>query len=88
MRIKTESGSVYTIEHEIVRKHDADGRMVDAFKLWEMKAIPEVPITWEKLFDLPKTPPVVGQHAFISGRDSWWLTTKVVAIDDYQDQSV
>lgn len=81
MRITTESGSVYSIEHDIVRKHNSYGRLVDAFKLWEMKSVPDVPITWEKLWELPHTDPVVGQHAFIAGRDSWWLTTKVVTIE-------
>lgn len=82
MRIVTESGSVYTIEHNIVRKHDLTGRMIDAFKLWQMKSVPDVPITWEELWELPDVHPVVGQHAFIAGSDSWWLTTKVVSIDD------
>jgi len=81
MRITTESGSTYSIQHNIVRKHDKDGRMVDAFKLLTMKSVPQVPITWEELHDIPETQPVVGQHAFISGRDNWWLTTKIVSID-------
>lgn len=81
MKITTETGSVYDIEDGFCTKYNAEGQRVDAFKVWAIKSVPEVPITWEELHDLPVTSPVVGQHLYVSGKDLWWLSTTIVSVE-------
>jgi hypothetical protein len=83
VRFTTETGSVYVVDdRSICQKMTSTGKIVDTFKVFFMKAVPEIPTTWEELQDIPESVPVVGQHLFVSGRDTWWLSTAVVSVED------
>lgn len=82
MKITTETGSVYEIdEHGICRKYDASGECIDAFRAWYMAPVPNEVVSVEEVYDLPKGDPEVGKRLYIGGRDSWWVSTKVVSIE-------
>ena len=82
MRVTTESGSVYEIsEHGICVKTNSDGYRVDAFKAMTIKAVPDSASSWEDIYNTPDGDPVVGQRMYISGLNTWWLTTPVVKVE-------
>lgn len=86
MVITTESGSRYEISRGILHKRDSTGRWVDSFKVFSMKAVPKDYTTMAQLYALENGDPEVGKHLFISGRDSWWLSTEVVSIEFFEDK--
>lgn len=83
MIIKTESGSRYEIDdHGICRKFDSANRPVDSFKVFFMKAIPANVTEMGEIWDYPNGDPQVGMLLYIGGREGWWLSTKVVSIEN------
>ena len=82
MKIHTESGSLYEIENDICRKHNAEGTVIDTFKVFFMKSVPTTGIsTIEEVHNIPTGEPEIGKRLYLGGRDSWWLTTEVVKIE-------
>lgn len=82
LKVTTETGSVYDInESGICLKTDKDGRSVDAFKPFCLKPIPDGVLTMGEVYDLPEGDPVVGQRMYISGLNTWWITTPVVSVE-------
>lgn len=81
MVITTESGSQYRIVDELCKKYNAEGMIVDVFKVWEMKAVEPWVKTWEDLHESTEEVQV-GMSMYISGRDGWWITTPVVSITE------
>lgn len=84
MRIITESGSVYEInDSRVCSKYDSDGKLIDAFKVFFIKAVPDTVRTMGELWDYPNTgKPEVGKLMYVGGKDGWWLSTKVVSVED------
>lgn len=83
MIIRTESGSRYEIDdHRICRKFNSEGTGVDSFKVFFMKAIPDTVTNLGEIWDHPNGEPEVGKLLYIGGKDGWWLSTKVVSIED------
>jgi len=84
MKIKTISGSLYDIDNVsgVCHKYDASGECIDAFKAFYMKAIPTTVKTLGEIWDYPFSKPEVGKLLYISGRESWWLSTEVVYIEE------
>jgi hypothetical protein len=83
MKITTETGSVYEIDDRLIcRKYDKNGVGIDSFKVWYMKSVPDDVLTMSELYDLPKGDPEVGKRLYLGGRDSWWLSTRVVKIEE------
>jgi hypothetical protein len=83
MKITTESGSVYEIdERGILTKYNANGVGIDAFKIWQMKAVPVYVETMEEIWDMPAGEPEVGKLLYVGGKDGWWLSTPVVRIEE------
>jgi hypothetical protein len=81
IKIVTKTGSVYTInESGICLKTDKDGRSIDAFKPFCMKPIPKDVLTIGDVHALPDGEPVIGQRLYISGLNTWWVTTPVVSV--------
>jgi len=81
MVVTTETGSVYDIdEYGICVKKDKDGILVDAFKPYHMAPVPEGITTLGDIYNLPQGEPVIGQRFYISGKDGWWLATRVVSV--------
>lgn len=81
MRILTKSGSRYEIdERGIVKKYNSEGIGVDAFKVYVMKAVPLDVSSMKEVWDLPESEPEVGKLLYVGGKDGWWLSTEVVAI--------
>jgi hypothetical protein len=82
MIIKTESGSRYEIDdHRICKKFDSAGNVVDAFKVFFMKAVPTTVTQLGDVWNYPNGEPEVGMLLYIGGKDVSWLSTKVVSID-------
>jgi hypothetical protein len=79
MVIVTESGSQYRIFDDFCKKYDADGVMVDSFKVWTIKGIEPGQESWESIHE-SDAEVAVGKRMYISGKDSWWLTTPVVRL--------
>jgi len=83
MKITTETGSVYDLSDSgICTKTDAEGRRVDAFKPFVVKPVPDHVTTLKEVYELPDDYPVVGQRMYISGLNTWWLTTRVVLVEE------
>lgn len=83
MRITTESGSVYEIDDSgVCVKINFEGRRVDAFKPFTVKPVPDSVHSWLGVHEAPDGDPVVGQRMYISGLNTWWLTTPVVSIEE------
>ena len=90
MRIRTETGSYYDINLDVgFWSKNSTGRQ----SLWEYAAVPywqdkrsEVMSTglveWSRkhgrMFDLPS----VGECLYIMSRDEWWLSTRVISIEE------
>jgi len=87
MKIITETGSQYDIVHSIVTKKDKHGKRVDSFKLWSMKAIPDTATTLLEVLELPDSEPEIGKKLYVSGKDTWWITTKIVSIEPYESDN-
>lgn len=81
MKVTTETGSVYSIEHNLCTKVDKNGLRVDQFKVWIMKPVPDYVTTWEEIRELPEGEPVVGQRLYLSGREGWWISTRIVKVE-------
>lgn len=82
MKITTESGSVYEIDDSgIMTKYNAEGRGVDAWKVWHMKAVPTDVKDMKEVWDLPYSQPEIGKLFYVGGKDGWWLSTPVVRIE-------
>lgn len=82
MVVTTESGSEYHIINGLCRKRNAEGVIIDVFKVWEMKAVEPWVKSWEDLYE-SKAEVEVGKSMYISGRDSWWITTPVKSIKEW-----
>jgi hypothetical protein len=83
MRITTETGSVYDLSGSgICVKTNAEGRRVDSFKPFTVKPVPDSVHSWQEVHEIPNGDPVVGQRMYISGLNTWWLTTPVVSIEE------
>ena len=82
MRITTESGSVYEIDEDsnICTKYNANGTRVDSFRVYFMEAVSEDIKSIDQISYLSKGEPQVGKRMYISGKDSYWISTKVVSI--------
>lgn len=81
MKIYTESGSHYEIDNGICRKFNSEGMGVDAFKVFAMKAIDPNIKSMKEVWTAPDAEPEVGKLLYISGLNSWWLSTPVVRIE-------
>jgi len=87
-RITTETGSIYEIDsHGICKKFDKDGNWIDSFKALVTKAVPldDNIKTWDDIRALPDSEPQVGERLYIGGRDTWWISTRVVSIEVRSD---
>jgi hypothetical protein len=81
MRVTTESGSVYDIDGRLCRKYNPQGVCVDTYKIYVMKAVPLTVLSMEEIYELPESEPEIGKRLYTSGKDSWWISTKVVSIN-------
>lgn len=82
LRILTKSGSRYEIdERGIVKKYNAEGVGIDAFKVYVMKSVPKDVQNMKEVWDLPESEPEVGKLLYVAGKDGWWLSTEVISID-------
>ena len=87
MRITTESGAVYEIIGGICCKTGHRGEVYSPFMVWTMKAIDQdnPPATWEELRTIPDGDPEIGKRMYVSGKDEWWISTKVVSIEEIDE---
>jgi hypothetical protein len=82
MKITTESGSVYEInDHGIMTKYNAEGRGIDSWKIYQMKAVSADVKDMKEVWELPQSEPEIGKLLYVGGKDGWWLSTPVVRID-------
>jgi DNA repair photolyase len=81
MKITTETGSCYVIERGICKKLDSAGRTVDVFKVYMTKAVSDEVNSIEEIYELERSEPEVGKRLYISGKEAWWISTKVVRIE-------
>jgi hypothetical protein len=87
----TETGSRYRIDFDTMlwQKISWTGVSVATEKLWDLQTGTELawpwdaPDSWEKA-----TRPEVGKHLFVSGKDRWYASTKIVKVvetDNWKD---
>lgn len=82
MKIVTETGSVYDIDdHGMCIKTDKHGKRVDMFKALVMIPVPNEVKVVREIYTLPQGEPIIGQRLYISGLNTWWLTTQVVSVE-------
>ena len=90
MKITTKTGAVYRIDEHRHWTKERDGRLIDGpWSVWALQQNID-PIDPET-FDVPwRKPelwehvayPEVGKHMYIHGRDSWYITTEIVSVED------
>lgn len=81
MKVFTETDSCYVIEDSLCKKLDSAGRTVDVFKVYMIKAVSDEVNSIEELHELERGEPEVGKRLYISGKDTWWISTKVTRIE-------
>lgn len=82
MKITTESGATYEIIDGLCYKTDHFGIGYPPFKIWIMKSVgPEIQ-TLNELLDSADSPPEIGKRMYVAGKDEWWISTKIVNIED------
>jgi hypothetical protein len=83
MKITTESGSVYEIDSRgVCVKKDSEGKKVDAFKVFSLKPVPDNLTEWAELLEIPNSRPSVGKRMYISGLNTYWISTAVVRVEE------
>lgn len=82
LRVTTETGSVYDIdENGICRKFNKEGVLVDSFKPYIIKPVPDDVYTIDAVLELPEGAPEVGKLMYVSGINTWWISTMVVKVE-------
>jgi hypothetical protein len=82
MKITTETGSVYDIDkYGMCIKTDKNGERIDMFKLLVTIPVPHHVKLVKEIYTLPQGEPIIGQRLYLSGLNTWWLTTPVVSVD-------
>jgi hypothetical protein len=83
LTITTETGSVYTVDYlNICEKRDKDNNWIDTFKVLTMKPVGDWVTNLNDLLELPNGNPEIGKRLYLGGRDTWWISTKVVSIEE------
>lgn len=85
MKVTTESGAVYRItKNRICYKTDHYGHTYPPFKIWVMKSLDpdNLPFEWSSLNEIPTGPPEIGKRLYVAGREEWWISTRVVSIEE------
>ena len=86
MKMTMESGSVYTYEHGIVVIDPVEGGPKYAIKAWTFFAFESEELEgMEKLMDfldkVERKDPAVGLRLYVSGKDDWRISTKIVKLE-------
>jgi hypothetical protein len=82
MKITTETGAVYDIHEGICVKTSSNGDVGSPFKVWQMTAVDDEVLTYQDVFALPPAMSAeVGKRMYISGKDEWWVSTRVTGIE-------
>jgi hypothetical protein len=81
MKITTETGSKYLINDGFCTKIDINGKHVDSFKIWSMKPVPNVDVTLLEVLEMPEGEPKIGERLYVSGKETWWVSTKIVSVE-------
>jgi hypothetical protein len=82
MKITTETGSVYEInDGRVCHKFNKEGIVIDAFKVFYMRVVPDGVLSMKEVYELPEGDPEVGKRLYLGGKDSWWFSTRVVKIE-------
>jgi hypothetical protein len=89
MRMTMESGSVYTYEHGIVVIDPIEGSKY-AIKAWTFFAFKSEELEGvEKLMDfldkVERKDPAVGLRLYVSGKDDWRISTKIIKLEETED---
>jgi len=63
-------------------KNNSQGERVDFFKAFAIKPVPDEVTTLAEIYELPTGNPVVGQRVYISGSSIWWISTRVVSVEE------
>jgi len=83
MKITTETGSIYDINRDsLLCQKYSDGKLVDAFKAYFMRSVPDSITSVEEIYELPEGDLKLGDRLYISGKDNWWISTKMVRIEE------
>lgn len=87
MKIKTSSGSEYLIENGMFIKNNHQWNSIWDMYFFDLKDLDVSIKSWETYFEyaktMPKTyEPEVGKHMYISGKDVWWISTKIISVED------
>lgn len=81
MKITTETGSVYDIDSGGVCRKYRDGNVIDSFKPYFMRSVPDTVKSLEEIYELPESELKIGDRLYISGLNNWWISTKMVRIE-------
>jgi hypothetical protein len=85
MKMTMESGSVYTYEHGIVVIDPVEG-MRYAIKAWtffafEPSGLEGIESLTDFLDKVEKKDPAVGLRLYVSGKDDWRISTRIVKLE-------
>jgi hypothetical protein len=80
--VTTESGARYEFRGRLMTKYDRTGEIVDVFKAYAIKAIPVGIKDMSEIYSTPESYPEVGKFLYVSGYEMWWLSTRVVSVEE------
>lgn len=81
MKVYTESGAIYDIDSGNVCRKYRDGKLVDSFKAFFIRPVPDSVTEFKEIFELPEDELKPGDRLYISGKDAYWLSTKIDRIE-------
>lgn len=79
----TETGSRYRIDFDrgLWQKINRVGVSVATERLWSLQVGTELAWPWDSPDSWTNAPiPEVGKHLFVSGKDRWFVSTKIVGV--------
>ena len=89
IKITTDSGSYYIIDDGYFNKNKTEWHSIHQlffFNFEDLGIVRNWQEFWTYSENMPKTyEPEVGKHMYISGRDVWWISTKIVSVEELSD---
>jgi len=81
VKIFTEAGSVYDIDDSGICRKYRDGKLIDSFKAFFIRSVPDSVAEFKDIFELPEDELRPGDRLYVGGLNNWWISTPMVRIE-------
>ena len=92
LEVKTETGRTYLLDVEQgfwMRRSKVKGGYESWERLWQLKTGTDLSWPWQAPEGVWQDAelPEVGKHLFVSSKDTWYVSTLVVSVEEVEDAS-